>query len=145
MIKDIREKGSFSKGTSTVLAGHRWNRTFWLGFPAILGLLWIQHSVQHVVTELLAYGAIFAWILYSVRSLSRATPSKALLTSYARIHVSMAFAAFVALGLIAVVILGAVGYLFALGLWLGLFIAARALLAWIPPTKAENDRPMSSV
>ena len=121
-------------------AGHRWNRTFWLGFPIILGLLWIQHNVQHIVTEILAYGAIFAWILYGVRSLSSAASSNALLTTYARVYVSMAFAAFVVLGLIAVVIVGIVGYLVALGLWLGLFLAGRAFVAWISPTKPERAR-----
>ena len=57
------------------MAGRRsWNRAFWLGFPAILGLLWIQQRVRNVAVEFLAYLAILAWILYCIETLSRATP-----------------------------------------------------------------------
>lgn len=117
--------------------GRSLNRVFWLGFPAILGLLWIHQRVRSVATELLAYAAILVWILYCIQTLSRITPSNALLSTFARIYVSMAFAGLVGLALIGVVNAGTVGYAVALCVWSAILLAARLILAWASPTKPD--------
>ncbi len=112
---------------------HSWNAVFWFGFPALLGLLWVHQKVQHAVTGLMLWGSALAYVLYAARSLSRSTPDNALLSTYARIYVSMAFAALVILCLSVVMGFGVAGYLFVLALWIGLHLLARAVLAWLTP------------
>jgi len=130
------------------LTPHRWNTPFWLGFPIILGLFLIHRYLQGLVTEIpaheaamtsilfgitgaAAYGALIVWILLGVRSLSRSTPSNAPLTTFARIQVSLGFAALASLALTVAGLLGPAGYLAALGAWLTLFIFVRTIRKWI--------------
>lgn len=129
---------SHSERGTDVTKGHDWNRVFWLGFPSILGLLWIQQNVQHVLSELVLCGMTLAWILHGVRSLSRSVPADGLLTMYARIPVSMGFAALVMVCLFVVAILGTAWCVLALAFWLGLHLLARVFVAWLTPGKESK-------
>ena len=112
---------------------HSWNAVFWLGFPALLGLLWLHQNVQHAVTWVVIWGAALVYILHAARSLSRSTPDNALLSTYARMRVSMAFAILVILCLQLLMRMELMGYLVVLGLWAGFHLLARALVAWLMP------------
>jgi hypothetical protein len=112
------------------------NPIFWLGFPFILGLLWLRHYSWFI--ELLAYCAVISWIVYGVRGLSKTTPSNTLLSSYARIQVSLYFAVLVVLALSIVVIIGNWGYIIALGVWAGIHFGIRGLVSWITPSKFKE-------
>ena len=118
-------------------SGHGWSRVFWLGFPGILGLLWIYQNVPHILSALALCGVTLAWILHGVRSVSRSAPTDGLLDMYARVHVSLGFAALVMVGLFVVATLGTVWYLFALALWLGFHLLARAFVAWLTPKQGQ--------
>lgn len=118
----------------------RWDRLFWLGYPAVLGLLWIQSQIQHILTELLAYGAILVFVVQVVRKVSKAAPSNSLLSTYARIHVCMGFTAFTVISLIAIIMVGSIGYLLGLGGWLCLFLVTRAFMTYIQSNVTGGSR-----
>jgi hypothetical protein len=121
------------RGTELRRSRHSWDAVFWLGFPALLGLLWLHQNAQHVVTWVILWGSALAYILYAARSLSRSTPDNALLSTYARIRVSMAFAILLILCLQLLLGVGAMGYFVVLGLWMGFHLLARAFVAWLTP------------
>jgi len=124
--------------------GRSLDRVFWLGFPAILGLLWIHQHVRSVATGFVAYAVILVWILYCVQMLSRATPSNALLNTFARVYISMAFAGLVALGLIIAVNAGPAGYAAALFAWLALLLVVRAIPPWASLAREGRRGPNSN-
>jgi hypothetical protein len=71
---------------------------------------------------------------------ARSTPSNALLSTFARIYISMAFAGLVALGLIGAVNAGPAGYAVALSVWLALFLAVRAIVPRVCTAREGTSR-----
>jgi len=119
-----------------------WNWTLWLGFPAVLALAWLQSQMRHIAVEALLYASILLYAVYVARSASRATPSNSLLSTYLRFHVSLAFALFLVIGLVALALnLGIVGFAMSLVVWGFVMFASRALPEHLNQPQASTGPP----
>ncbi len=124
--------------------GRKWCKALWLGFPAILGLVWIQGQVRHFATEILLYAGVLVYVLYLMRSISKATPSNSLISTFGRYFISRVFVLFVVLGSIALVLgLGGTGYAIALGLWGLTLIGTRIIGARLSGPGTESASSIS--